>query len=217
MTDHEYSLRDTAHSSAMTRARTLSLLRRLTIPPLDTERKGSVLQFLYESRLLDKDNCIIDLGGADLSGVDLHNTNLQKANLTNVNLSEANLRGANLSEADLSGADLRGANLEGAMLIKVDLREADLGGTNVQQALTLDRTDLRRVKGLEEQQRDIYKSKGAIIDGDTTTSSSQSTGASSSSSQSNDEQVPSAPLAQGSVLSFDPVSGDASSEPGSQS
>ena len=131
-------------------------------------------------------------------------------------LDRADLRRAFLREANLSEADLSEANLEGAMLIKVDLRGADLGSTNVQQALTLEGTDLRPVKGLDKRHRHIYKDKRAIIDGDTTTSSSQSTGASSSSSQSNDEQVPSAPLAQGRVVGYDPVTGDTSSEPGSQ-
>src|SRR5215213_8515887 len=71
------------------RARTLTILSRL-----DRARKRSVLQFLYEARLIgatpigvshDKDEqvvqAIVDLSGADLRGIDLQGANLQGANL----------------------------------------------------------------------------------------------------------------------------------------
>jgi hypothetical protein len=45
-------------------ARVLTLA---VLPRLDGGRKKSVLQFLHESGLIDKGNCIIDLTGADLS------------------------------------------------------------------------------------------------------------------------------------------------------
>jgi hypothetical protein len=71
------------------RARTLATLR-----ALDSDRKGWLLKFLYESELINRDNPIVSLVSADLLGA---------------NLSEANLSEANLGGADLNGARLRGA------------------------------------------------------------------------------------------------------------
>ncbi len=78
------------------RVRTLTVLRRL-----DGLRKGSVLQFLHESGLIDKDKRIIDLRGAHLDG------------------------------AYLDHADLRGASLEDACLAGAYLFEAHLARTNI--------------------------------------------------------------------------------------
>jgi hypothetical protein len=78
------------------RVRTLRVL-----PLLDNERKRNVIQFLYESSLINKENTIIHLNEADLR---------------NASLDEAQLKEANLSEAKLMGADLSRANLEGANL-----------------------------------------------------------------------------------------------------
>ena len=77
------------------RVRTLT-----TLLVLNASRKGNVLQFLYESELIDKDNYIVDLYRADLK--------------------EAFLPMANLSGILLSGAQLGKANLIGAILIETD-------------------------------------------------------------------------------------------------
>jgi uncharacterized protein YjbI with pentapeptide repeats len=149
------------------RVRTLTVLR-----GLDAARKASVLQFLHEAGLLDKNKCIIDLSEAqlieanlykaNLRGTDLQETNLNGANLSYSNLlytnlrgtdltyaklSEANLRGANLREANLSGADLTsaklfGAKLFGAKLSGANLRRADLREANLSGA-NLSGADLR--------------------------------------------------------------------------
>ena len=112
------------------RARTISLL-----PRLDGRRKGSLLQFLYESGLIDEDKCIIDLRGADLSKVDLYMIDLHNANLRGANLKEVLLEAANLREADLSEADLTDASLELADLFGANLRGANLRGANLLSAL----------------------------------------------------------------------------------
>jgi uncharacterized protein YjbI with pentapeptide repeats len=78
-----------------------------TLEQLDGKRKRIVLEFLYESSLINNDNKIIDLNGVNLMGVD-HSKG---------NLIEADLSFANLSEADLNGADLMGVNLNGANLL----------------------------------------------------------------------------------------------------
>jgi Pentapeptide repeats (8 copies) len=89
------------------------------LPTLNANRKRSVLQFLYEAGLIDKEYPIVDLRGADLRGADLSG-----AFLSDANLSGAFLSGAFLSEADLRGADLREAELNGAILIKARLGTA---------------------------------------------------------------------------------------------
>lgn len=96
------------------RTRTVTLLR-----GLDGERKGDVLRFLRDSRLITEASPVISLREADLSRADLFG-----ANLGGANLSGANLFGANLRRADLSGADLSGANLSEADLSRVNLSNA---------------------------------------------------------------------------------------------
>jgi hypothetical protein len=100
--------------STVARARTLTVLSRL-----DRGRKRSVLQFLYESRLIDQKQA--RLNESDLIGR-RHNI----VSLAQADLSEADLEWANLSEADLSGSNLSGANLSGTDLSGADLRWADL-------------------------------------------------------------------------------------------
>jgi uncharacterized protein YjbI with pentapeptide repeats len=128
---------------------TLTVLTRL-----DGKRKGSVLSLLIDSKLINNEETIIYLGGADLSGVhlirgdyfdgiNLHNTNLSKAYLYDATLLEANLSNANLSEANLTGTNLFMANLNGANLLGAKLREAYLQGTDLSKA-NLQGTDLSK-------------------------------------------------------------------------
>jgi len=116
------------------RVRTLT-----TLPRLDAYRKRSMLQFLYESALIHKDQNIVTLFGANLSEADLRFANLRNADLRNADLSyadlkEADLRYADLKEADLSYADLRYADLREADLREASLREAKLFGTDLSEA-----------------------------------------------------------------------------------
>jgi hypothetical protein len=110
----------------LARARTLAVLRRL-----DGTRKGTVLQFLYESGLIgritnrkpfEKDDLIVELRDADLSGAVVTGAVLSGVDLKGINLSHADLRGASLSSADLRGTNLREANLSGAYLAGTNLR-----------------------------------------------------------------------------------------------
>lgn len=146
----------------LARARTLTVLTRL-----DGVRKRSVLQFLYESDLISKDRCVVDLRGADLSGAQL---------------SEAGLSGANLSRADLREASLRGANLIGAELSRADMSEADLSNVRgitheelEQQARSLERATMPNTKKYEDwlkkKYEDLLKSMGSGEDGENAGSS----------------------------------------------
>jgi len=108
------------------RVHTLTVLHRL-----DSERKRSVLQFLYESDLIVKGNSFINLDGAELSGANLVGANLGAADLSAANLSRADLREASLGGAELSGADLREASLSQASLSRASLSRADLSRANL--------------------------------------------------------------------------------------
>jgi uncharacterized protein YjbI with pentapeptide repeats len=122
------------------RSRTLTVLRRL-----DKERKGSILQFLYDSSLLSRDDTIIDLRGADLCGAEMSYAGLPRIALASTDLSDVALRGADLREANLSESKLYDADLLHAQLVNADLSEteawrvelsfANLAGANLSQAV----------------------------------------------------------------------------------
>lgn len=111
------------------RVRTLTVLR-----GLDALRKASVLQFLHESGLIDKNKRIIDLSEAKLSEAKLSGTNLRGADLSGADLSGADLSGANLLFTNLRGVDLSHAKLVGANLRGADLREVNLCGSDLSHA-----------------------------------------------------------------------------------
>jgi uncharacterized protein YjbI with pentapeptide repeats len=121
----------------LTRARTLTVLRRLT-----PSRKEEVMQFLLEADLVngaDERVPVIELNGANLGGTDLSDANLSGANLSNANLSnsvllKADLSNADLREADLSNASLWDASLYDAQLSNSVLQKADLSNANLREA-----------------------------------------------------------------------------------
>jgi hypothetical protein len=90
--------------SSVARARTLTML-----PRLDNGRKRSVLQFLYESGLIDENRSVLDLRGADLRLGYQSETAMMDA----IHASErrADLSWADLREAYLEKVSLKGANL----------------------------------------------------------------------------------------------------------
>src|SRR5215217_7715573 len=108
--DKEQPLRQSKEEDkgrTLARARTLTVLTRLE----KGERKESVVRFLFESGLINKDHVVLDLRGADLNGA-----TLSGADLSGADLSVAHMKGADLSMAILSGADLEDATLEDATL-----------------------------------------------------------------------------------------------------
>ena len=139
------------------RAQTLTIVRKL-----DGARKGTLLRYLHELGLLEKEP-LMDLAGADLSGADLTFGTLSGTNLSGVDLSKANLwmadlrgstlarsnlsrvdaRGANFNDDDLTAADLGGATLPATSLNEAKLVEADLSGATLTHA-DLGKADLTR-------------------------------------------------------------------------
>jgi uncharacterized protein YjbI with pentapeptide repeats len=119
------------------RTATLTAVRRL-----DGARRGLVVQFLAEARLLGVGMparaavlvASADLSEADLSGAFLIEINLRKANLRRAHLIGTDLNGADLRGADLRGAHLREAHLREAHLREANLRDAGLIGANLARA-----------------------------------------------------------------------------------
>jgi hypothetical protein len=87
----------------LARARTRTVLARL-----DSRRKGSVVQFLNEASLIEKDYPVVSLSNVSLRDADLSKLVLSGANLQDADLSGAFLDGANLT-AYFYGTDLSGA------------------------------------------------------------------------------------------------------------
>jgi uncharacterized protein YjbI with pentapeptide repeats len=118
----------------LARARTQTVLGRL-----DSDRKASVVQFLYEASLINKEPPVLNLSDVDLRGANLSELNLRGVNLTGADLRGADLQGTNLSDAILRGAILRKANLDpatlsGAEMDNADLKSADLSGATMNYA-----------------------------------------------------------------------------------
>jgi uncharacterized protein YjbI with pentapeptide repeats len=115
------------------------------------QRKGLIMQFLYESDLINTYTPIIPLNTADFTFANLESASLGSANLETaspksaylesaelnnkiVNLEGANLNSANLNSADLENANLNSANLNSANLNSASLISADLNNANLKSA-----------------------------------------------------------------------------------
>ena len=112
------------------RIRSLSVLR-----GLDERRKGFVLRFLKEADLINRENTLVDLSGADLALAELRGANLVNSNLQGVNLQNADLYGAGLHNADLQFANLQKTNFNRANLLDANLSEANLFKANLTYAV----------------------------------------------------------------------------------
>jgi uncharacterized protein YjbI with pentapeptide repeats len=88
------------------------------------QRKGLIMQFLYESGLSKSDTKVTPI-------VLLNKADFTFANLENSFLIAANLFGANLFGANLNFAHLRSANLESANFRSASLFGTNLFGTNI--------------------------------------------------------------------------------------
>jgi uncharacterized protein YjbI with pentapeptide repeats len=132
------NLRDSEEDSevrTLARARTRTVLARL-----DGQRKGRVVQFLYEASLIVREHPVVSLSDVRLRGADL----------SHLDLSGAALSGADLSSADLNDADLSGANLRETYLVETDLSDTDLSGANLRDARGVTDKQLLQAKTLED-------------------------------------------------------------------
>jgi uncharacterized protein YjbI with pentapeptide repeats len=146
------------YKRAVVRARMTTLLL-----DLDGKRKGILLQFLNDAKLIRKQEYlrikdkhdrgwnypIIKLEGIDLSGAKLgYSSELEFADLSGANLNDADFSGATLWSVNLHKADLRNANLTDAKLIKPDPLNVEAieerGCTKKLLSTNLSEADLRR-------------------------------------------------------------------------
>jgi len=111
----------------LARAWTLTVLTRLGFDGL---RKRSVVQFLYEAKLITKDHISLDLREAFLNFVNLNAANLTGVNLHGVSLTKAMMNQTELGQADLSDTTMFGANLLLANLRGADMSRAVLMSSN---------------------------------------------------------------------------------------
>jgi uncharacterized protein YjbI with pentapeptide repeats len=137
------NLRDSEEDSEvriLARARTQTVFTRL-----DGRRKGSVVQFLYEASLINKERSVVSLLGVHLRGADLNELDLIGADLSGADLTDADLSSASLNNTDLSGAALRSTNLSRAVLSGANLSDADLSDAVLNNAVLIE-ADLSRAK-----------------------------------------------------------------------
>ena len=113
----------------LARAWTLTVLTRLGFDGL---RKRSVVQFLYEAKLITKDHIALDLREAYLNFAKLNGSDfyLTRVNLHGASLTKATMNATNLVEADLSDTRMFGANLLLANLRRADMSRAVLMSSN---------------------------------------------------------------------------------------
>lgn len=136
---------DRSEIRSVARTRTI-----LTLRQLDGERKALLIQFLYESGLIQNTNTIINLrntdfrgmprgpridrdetNSVDLSGTDFSGVVFAEANFASTYLRNADFSNAYLSGTDFGSADLRNANFSGANLSGANLSDANLTGANL--------------------------------------------------------------------------------------
>jgi uncharacterized protein YjbI with pentapeptide repeats len=103
------------------RTATLTAVRRL-----DGARRGLVVQFLAEARLLRRETG--HTAAVNVASADLLNAYVRGANLSSADLRRANLRGADLRDALLSGADFRRAF--SGVDPRTNLKDVDLSGAS---------------------------------------------------------------------------------------
>jgi len=110
-------------------ARVLARARTLTVlPRLDGDRKANVVVFLHEADLINENQPVFLLKGADLSRADLRYADLSEPgiDLSGAKLIEANLDEADLSDANLAAANIPHADLSDAYMVNADLSYATL-------------------------------------------------------------------------------------------
>ena len=118
------------------------------MPDLDSEQKRTVMQFLYQADLINKDDPRISLFYADLTSANLKGTDSQENKFV---LDNVNLRGVNLADADLEYISLKGSNLSYSHLVNTNLSNADLSDADLNHA------ELQTARGLTQEQIDEAK------------------------------------------------------------
>jgi len=128
-------------------------------------RKGQILQFLYESDLIDPkpilpllganlQDAILDeivLGKSEIKGAFFNRASIQRANLKGANFIGCDFSQANFSNSLLNNANLSYTNLSESKLKHMDLTSVNFEGSNLSGA------DLRGSKILKAQLDSIFQ------------------------------------------------------------
>jgi Pentapeptide repeats (8 copies) len=117
--------------------------------PMASEKHGHLRRILQK---IDKRE--------SLAGVDLRNLYLSGMDLSSLDLRGANLKGCRLCNGKLGGSDLTNADLTDAVLTNANFEKADLVGTLFRGAIVAG-ADFSQAKGLNPEQKNYLKSKGA--------------------------------------------------------
>lgn len=140
----------------------------LAFSNLNGARKGQVLQFLFESGLIDYSPKINILGGnmknAILDGIVLSKSEIKGVYFNNATIKETNLNAANFTSCDFTKADLSNSlvtntNFSYTNLTKSKLKNMDLTSVNFEGA-NLTKADLRGSKIKQEQLNTILNKVG---------------------------------------------------------
>ena len=83
-----------------------------TVRELDGVRKGKLFEFLFDSKLISIENCIVDLSSADFSNTVLNNYIFEKIVLKHVNFLGSNLNGIFIIDSNISISNFNKSNLE---------------------------------------------------------------------------------------------------------
>jgi uncharacterized protein YjbI with pentapeptide repeats len=162
----------TQQSLAIARARI-----NIAVNNLNGHRKGQVLQFLYESDLIDIEpklrilgvnlqNAVLDeivLGKSEIKGAYFNFASIQNANLNGAILIGCDFSYANLSKSLVKDVDLSYSNLTGAKLQDMDLTSVNLEGANLTEANLKGSRILRTQLDNIFEKRNIKLSKANVI------------------------------------------------------
>jgi uncharacterized protein YjbI with pentapeptide repeats len=142
----------------------------MTLSQLDGARKGQVLQFLYESDLIDVspklkllganfNEAILDqivLGGSEIRGAFFKNTSIKDANLNGIIFNSCNLENANLSGSLVVNSNFAYTNLRNSKMKNMDLTTVEFEGADLTKA------DLRGSKIKQSQLDSIFNKEGIL-------------------------------------------------------
>lgn len=138
----------------------------LVLNDLDSASKGQVLQFLYESNLVNQNPKIklvganfreSNLRGIDLSFAEIRGAYFSDSDLSKCNFSSSTFVGCDFTDSDFSESKVNNVDFSYTNLTKCKFHKVDLRSTNLEGA-TLDYADLTKAKILSHQ-LDSVKSK----------------------------------------------------------
>lgn len=100
------------------------------IQVVSRQKKGQILQFLFESGLINK-NPIINLNGGNFNDSNLESITLIGAELRGVYFKNCSFQGAHLNSANFAGSNLSGSDMSGAFVNNTNFNFADFTSATI--------------------------------------------------------------------------------------